>query len=628
MCGIFGLNNLQKNRPIIISMVESCLKTMIYRGPDDQSLEKINDDVVFGHVRLSIIDLNTGSNQPFCDETGNYWIVFNGEIYNYLELKAELIALGHNFKTSSDTEVLLYAFIQWGEQCVQKFNGMWAFAIYDKKTDKLFCSRDRFGVKPFNYALVNGQFIFASEIKAILNYFPELKVPNYNVIANYCRTSVGAQIKETWFENIYRLEPAHNLIVDDTGIKIVRYWDYPRQIDKNISFEVAKERYRNIFTNAVELRMRSDVPVGFTLSSGIDSSSIVSVLKDKLNDNNKSFTAAFSSSKFSKNEKQNFNEDIEIDEPKLVKKMAYEIGLQPTIVEVEFANYVDRLSRIIFHLESGHGSPAVYPLDSILERASNDVTVVLEGQGADELLGGYISSVMPVYIKELLTRFRLKVALQELRNFKRVYSLKSAFMLFIRESNNAWIQKLYFKFSGIDALYAGKIKRYNYLKDYPQDPRGFDNALNAYLYKSHTGVLVNLLHYGDAVSMKHSLESRLPFMDYRLVEFVFRLPSEYKVHIGVGKYIHREAMKDIVPDFVLSNPYKFGFDSPLLQIFLQSDPNTPSAILLSKICLNRGLFSEKALRKVLLRQKFGNANYSSYLFRMLCVELWFREFID
>ena len=624
MCGIFGLYNLQKNKSIHDSKVETCLKTIIHRGPDDQSFEKITDDLILGHVRLSIIDLQEGSNQPFCDETGNYWIVFNGEIFNYLEIKAELLALGHHFKTSSDTEVLLYAYIQWGEDCVQKFNGMWAFSIYNKEKGKLFCSRDRFGVKPFNYAEVDGQFIFASEIKAILAYFPQLKVPNYNVIANYCRSSIGAQIKETWFENIYRLEPAHNLIIDASGINIVRYWDYPRQVDKNISFEAAKETYRNLFTNAVALRMRSDVPVGFTLSSGIDSSSIVSVLKGKLNENNNTYTAAFSNTEFSSAEKQNFKEDVEIDEPKLVKKLAKEIDLEPTIVEVDFTNYVEKLSKIIYHMESGHSSPAIYPLNSILETASKDVTVVLEGQGADELLGGYISNVQPVYIKELLTKFKLRAAIHELRNFKKIYSLKFAFMLFIRDSNIAWIQKLYYKISGIDAFYTGKIKQYDRIKDYPKEPRSFDNSLNAYLFKSHTGGLVNLLHYGDAVSMSHSLESRLPFLDYRLVEFVFTLPSEFKVQNGAGKYIHREAMKGIVPDFILSNPIKFGFDSPLLHIFSNKDANSACAILLSEKCLNRGLFSEKAI----LSLKSGNGDYSRYLYRMLSVELWFREFID
>ena len=219
----------------------------------------INERLCFGHVRLSIIDLNENSNQPFCDDTDNYYIVFNGEIFNYLEIKLELEGFGHMFKTNSDTEVLLKSYIQWGEECVQKFNGMWAFSIYDKLQDKLFCSRDRFGIKPFNYANIDGQFIFASEIKAILTYFPVLKVPNYNVIANYCRTSIGAQIKETWFKEIYRLEPAHNLVIDSSGFKIKRYWDYPRKINNNISFDKAKETYKSIFENAVKMRMRSDV---------------------------------------------------------------------------------------------------------------------------------------------------------------------------------------------------------------------------------------------------------------------------------------------------------------------------------------------------------------------------------
>jgi len=233
-----------------------------------------------------------------------------------------------------------------------------------------------------------------------------------------------------------------------------------------------------------------------------------------------------------------------------------------------------------------------------------------------------------VYIKELLAKFKFRNDPHELRNFKKVYSLKSAFMLFIRYSNKTWIQKLYYKFSGIDAFYTGKIRKYDHIKDYPQEPQGFENALNAHLFKSHTGGLVNLLHYGDAISMKHSLESRLPFMDYRLVEFVFTLPSEFKVQNGVGKYIHREALKGIVPDFILSNQIKFGFDSPLLHLFSKTEANSCASILLSEKCLNRGLFSEKAIHKALLAQKSGNANFSRYLYRMLSVELWFREFID
>jgi asparagine synthase (glutamine-hydrolysing) len=494
--------------------------------------------------------------------------------------------------------------------------------------EKIFCSRDRFGVKPFNYAQVNGQFIFASEIKAILTYFPELKVPNYNVIANYCRTSIGAQIKETWFQDIYRLEPAHKLIIDKSGIHIKRYWDYPRKTNKKITFEAAKEEYNCLFRDAVNLRMRSDVPVGFTLSSGIDSSSIVSILKGNLNDNNKTYTAAFKNTKFSNVEKQNFKKDVEINEPFLVQQLANEIQLEPTFVEVNFKDYVQKLSKIIYHMESGHSSPAVFPLDSIFEVAEKEVKVVLEGQGADELLGGYISNVQPVYMLELLKKFKIRSTYKEFINFKRTYSIKAAFMLFIRDSNIGWIQKLFYKLNGIEKLYTGRIKQYKHIKDFPIESKDFDTKLNEYLFKAHTGGLVNLLHYGDAVSMKHSLESRLPFLDYRLVEFVFKLPSEYKVRNGMGKYIHREAMKGTVPDYILENKVKFGFDSPLAHLFSKADKNSPISILLTKRCLERGLFNEGAIRKAIHGNNTNRINYSRYLYRMLSVELWFREFID
>lgn len=628
MCGIFGIRNLVKGESIDERPIIKSLQSMAHRGPDNLAKKKIDDNTILGHIRLSIIDLDERSNQPFSDESDNYCLVFNGEIFNYVEIKEDLINLGHEFITSSDTEVLLRSYIEWGYECVKKFNGMWAFALYDKKNDRVFCSRDRFGIKPFNYTLFNNTFVFASEIKAIITIYPELKKPNYNLIANFCRSSTGAQIKETWFENILRLEPAHNLVIENGSIQINRYWDYPRSIDKKINFEEAKLKYRSIFLDAVKLRMRSDVPVGFTLSSGIDSSSIVSVLKSNLNNNNKTYTASFSNNSFSNSEKQNFKNDIEINEPDLVRKLASELTLNSSFIEVDYNDYVCRMSKIIWHLESGHGSPAVYPLYSVLERARKDVVVVLEGQGADELLAGYISNVLPVYVKNLLLKLRFKTAYKEVKSFAQVYSLKSSFMLFFRDLNLNWLQKMYYKISGIDSFYCGKIKSYTHVKDYPIRPIGFDCSLNSYLYKSHTSGLVNLLHYGDAISMAHSIESRLPFMDYRLVEFVFSLPPEFKIKNGVGKYIHREAMRDIVPDFILSNPVKFGFDSPLVHIFKMEGENSPSSILLSKRCLNRGLFSESAIKKALEDQNRGKKNNSRFLFRMLSTELWFREFID
>jgi asparagine synthase (glutamine-hydrolysing) len=627
MCGILGIYNLNKKKEFRIKEFENALLSMWYRGPNAHALKEFGEILIFGHLRLSIIDLNKENNQPFqVDE--RYSIIFNGEIYNYIELRQELLQNGCKFRTNGDTEVLLRAYLEWGEDCVNKFNGMWAFAIYDKVTKKLFCSRDRFGIKPFNYANIDGQFIFSSEIKGIISYFPHLKVPNYNIIANYCRKSTGAQIKNTWFKDIYRLEPAHNLIIDNSGIKFYRYWDYPRKINKRVRFKDAVIEYRKLLSDSIQLRMRSDVPVGFTLSAGLDSTALVCILKDKFKGNKNTYTAAFDKDEFQESEKKTYKKNIEINESELVKKLTKGLDLESSIIEIQYKNYIESLSKIIFHLESGHSSPAVLPLSQILDEAKKDVTVILEGQGADEMLGGYINSTMPVYFIELLTRFKFKKAYKEIKNFIKSYSFKMAFMVLIRQSNLSFLKKIYYQLSGNESFFINELKFFKEIKDYPTEPKGFDCRLNKHLYKSHTGTLVDLLHYGDSISMAKSLESRLPFMDFRLVEFSFTLPSEFKINNGFGKYIHRIAMKDIVPDYILNNPIKFGFSSPLSNLFKNEDSQSPKAILLSERCLKRKIFSKKALVKAFEEHKCGKKDYSRILYRMLSVELWFRQFID
>jgi asparagine synthase (glutamine-hydrolysing) len=279
-------------------------------------------------------------------------------------------------------------------------------------------------------------------------------------------------------------------------------------------------------------------------------------------------------------------------------------------------------------LESAHSSPAIVPLSQVLERAKQDVKVVLEGQGADEMLGGYISSTLPVYLLELLSHFKLAAACKELNLFLKSYSLKMAIMLSFRQSEFGFLKKIYYKHSGMDSFFKNQLRNRNEIKDYPNEPKGFDSLLNKHLYKEHTGILVDLIHYGDAISMANSLESRLPFMDFHLVEFCFTLPSKFKIMNGKGKYIHREAMKNIIPDFILNNPVKLGFDSPISHLFEKEDECSPLAILLSERCLNRGLFSKETLIKAFNEQKTRKKNHARLLYRMLSVELWFREFID
>ena len=630
MCGIFGtFNRNNQGTKYSRDSLNKAIISMNHRGPDAQCSLAVNDNVFLGHLRLAIVDLSPESNQPFVMD-GRYYITFNGEIYNYLEIKKELIDLGYVFHTSGDTEVLLMSYIYWGENCVNRFNGMWAFAIYDKEENKLFCSRDRFGVKPFDYTLTSdNNFIFASEIKAILEVEPSLRKPNYNTIANFCRTSVGAQIEETWFENILRLMPAHNLVVTKDVFKIYKYWDYPMTIDENISFDDAKEQYKNLFIDAVKLRMRSDVPVGTTLSSGIDSNSIVYTLRTFFQKEHNVYTAYSKNEDYLTTDKVAYRDNKEINEIDIVNKVARELNLTSHPIEINYENdYVKKLTKIIYHLECGHNSPAVFPLSHLLGIAKNKVTVLLEGQGADELIAGYVNMFLPSYILDLLKKGSFYSAYKEFKVLSKLYSMFYSLKLFIRNLDNPIFYKIYSKVAKIDMLYAGSIAHYKHMKSGGSDTFKSSSLLNTTLHYYHTGILTSLIHYGDAISMQHSIESRFPFMDYRLVEFVFQLPNKYKIQNGIGKYIHRQAMKGILNEDIINQPIKYGFNTPLSKLFLSNDKDSCVGILLSIRCLQRGLFDEVSLRKIIKKHQNNKAGYANILFRLLTVELWFRTFID
>ena len=291
MCGIFGYISFC-NEHVDRSRFEQSLLTMIHRGPDFQnSLFFENDTVALGHVRLSIIDLSAQANQPM-SVGGKYCVIFNGEIYNYIELKQELELKGYHFTTHSDTEVLVMAYDCWGEECVHRFNGMWGFAIYNTQNHTLFCSRDRFGVKPFNYYLDDKRFMFASEIKPLIAYDPSLRRPNYNSIGLFCREGINGEISETWFDGVLSSFAGAQSDVRNNVVPFIAITRYPNHIQR-ISFEDAKEQFSALFMDACKLRMRSDVPVGLTLSGGLDSTAIAGVVRQFHSAPLNSYTARF-----------------------------------------------------------------------------------------------------------------------------------------------------------------------------------------------------------------------------------------------------------------------------------------------------------------------------------------------
>lgn len=611
MCGIFGVFDQNSNGKIGLQKIEEAIHSIKHRGPNAQKAELISSKVGLGHVRLSIIDLGDQSNQPFHYE--HLSMVFNGEIFNYIELRDELMKEGYQFRTKSDTEIIPAAFLKWGEDCVNHLNGMWAFAIYDSKMDVLFCSRDRFGIKPFNYTIHKGLFIFSSEIKAILTYSPELRKPDYNSISRFCRETIGAQAEETWFENIFRLKPAHNLTIKNKTHTITRYWNYPKAVNYNISFDDAREEYLRIFNDSVALRMRSDVPVGLTLSGGVDSASIACSVKFQRKETLKAYTASFPNQPF--------------NEYEIAKELCNYLNYDSIEVKVDYSNYVDKLRKIVYHLESGHGSPAIYPLWHIAERAKEDITVFLEGQGADELEGGYINTMFLDYIRDLLSKGKIRKAIAEIKLHRKNWSLLSSIFLNQRLSMPAFLRKFFRYQKGMEQLYAGELKKHSPFSNSSIDLKNFKSSVNRKSALLHQTGLVNLLHYGDAISMAHSLENRLPFMDFRLVEFVASLPGEFKIKDGLGKYIHRKAVKGSVPDIILENPAKLGFLSPLKQIF-SDEKFKATELLTSTKFKSRNLFNQKRITKLIAEHQSKKKNHERILFKILSTELWFQNFID
>lgn len=609
MCGIFGYVSFNNSKIDKIKFDKS-LMTMLHRGPDFQkSLLFNNDTVALGHVRLSIIDLSFEANQPMAVD--KYQIIFNGEIYNYIELREELIEIGYSFSTNSDTEVIVKAFNHWGEECVSRFNGMWAFAIFDTIENSLFCSRDRFGVKPFNYFFDKERFIFSSEIKAIIDYDESLRIPNYNSIGLFCREGICGEIPETWFDNILRLLPGHNLTVKENIITINKYYQYPTQ-PQNISFENAKEKFREIFIDAVKLRMRSDVPVGTTLSGGLDSTSIVAGIRQFNNEIHHTFTAHF----------PNFKDD----EYSTAEKTNQYYHLNGNPVNINYDDdYLTILNQMIYHLESGHLSPSIFPLWKVYEAAKKNVTVVLEGQGADELLAGYIVEFAGFFLQDKLLKGKIRTFLKNYRVIAKQYSSKAILISFLRLKLPPFAKKLIRRYVlKYEKVLIGKLNKSEYTY---QPICNADSRLGKILRESHQTTLVNLLHYGDAISMAFSIESRLPFMDYRLVDFSMTLPDDFLIAKGKGKFIQREAFRNIFPDYINADSRKLGFPSPIADFF-DGNKSLLEGILLDKKTLERRIFDEKQLKKMIHSDFHSHFEPGRFIFRVLCVELWFRTFID
>ena len=612
MCGICGLFNL-KEKQLNETIVRSMMQIQKHRGPDDEGLF-CEENVGLGFVRLSIIDLSPAGHQPMISSDERNVLVFNGEIYNYLELREELKTKGHNFTTNTDTEVLLAAYKEWGEDCLNRFNGMWAFAIYDRLEKTIFASRDRFGVKPFYYLHTNEFFAFASEIPPLLKLLPAKPTPDYQSIFDFLAFNRTDQTERTFFNEIKKLQHGHTLKISTitNDLKLCRWYNLRKEVSKAKGLKNPVD-FKNLFSSSIGLRLRSDVPVGVCLSGGLDSSSIVSVL---LSDFNKSDLNTFSAV-YEKGQVGDETEFLKEYEP-LLQNMNY---ITPTAESL-----INDLNSFVKAHAEPIPSTAPYAQFKVMELAKGKVVVTLDGQGADEELGGY-HYFFGFYFKDLFRTWRFGKLFKEIYSYtikhKSLFGAKTFFFFLLPE----WIRtKTRVNEKGY--LYKPFVKRHRQTNSIASNLYG-SKSLNDALLNHFEFKLEHLLKWEDRNSMWFSLEARVPFLDYRLVEGVLSSPSDMVIHNGMTKHLLREGMKGILPEKIRLRRDKVGFDTPQDEWFRTPEwQEIVFDVLNSKSFSQRGLINaDKALAQY-QKHLMGKINVSKEIWKWVHLELWFREFID
>jgi asparagine synthase (glutamine-hydrolysing) len=627
MCGIAGIYNLN-NQPIDQKILREMLEIIKHRGPDDEGIF-IDKNLGIGNKRLAIIDLSEAGHQPMSSEDKTLWIVYNGEIYNFIELRRELKKRGYRFRSNSDTEVILNSYKEWGSNCLDKFNGMWSFVIWDDKKKQLFCARDRFGIKPFYYYFNGKNFAFTSEIKALLKCPFIKREPNEKLIYDYLNFGIVDHTNESFFAGIKQLEPGHFLIVSSKNGLINREYyqiSFNQEIgkfDKNKHREYT-QKFLQLLKTSIKMRLRSDVPVGSCLSGGLDSSTIVFLInrllqeerinKEIIGEQQRTFTSSY--------------EDLRFDERKYVQKVIEDTRAKPHFVFPNGKGLWQELDQLIWQQEEPFNSTSVYAQWNVMRLAKqNNVKVLLDGQGADETLAGYLP-YFGSFLNQLFFSGKYITYLKELESVARVgllskkeavfYQLKELFLIFPQSLRKIIKQKSSLLNQNFDKKY--KERENQQIRDISKF-----NLSKHLLYDTTKTGLRALLRYEDKNSMAFSIETRLPFLDYRLIEFVFSLPAVYKIHNGWSKYLLRSAVGNLLPREISWRRDKMGFVTPEI-IWLKENKGEIKKIFsekrfMSDIYVNR--------KKILddLDNFFKKEVGTSELWRLINLELWLRKFM-
>jgi len=625
MCGITGYIKTEKN-----FLVKESLNILSHRGPDGEGEWSSPDgEVWLGHRRLAIIDPE-GGRQPLSNEDDSVWVTFNGCIYNYLEIAQTLRRKGHRFRTYTDTEVIVHAYEEYGEECLKYFIGMFAFALWDERKKILFCARDRMGVKPFYYWQGYSVFIFASEIKALLATGLIEKKVDHKALQEYLvfQTVLG---DKTLFDGVKKLLPGQYMIVDEDAnvVALKQYWDLSFDIDYDHTEEYFVDRLRVLLDDAVKIRLRSDVPLGAHLSGGLDSSTVV-CLASMLNatgDRLKTFTGAF-------------NEGEKFDETRYARIVAEKAGADCLEIYPTADDFVETLPKIIYYMDEPCAGPGVFPQFMVSRLASEHVKVVLGGQGGDEIFAGYARYLVG-YLEECLrgaieetdkraeyaaTLASIIPSLPMLRQYVPMLRYFWAEGLF--EPQDRRYFRLMDRSGGVRDIYSPDVfsNGVEVFEEFQKIFHGSNAAsfLNRMLYFDLKVHLPALLHVEDRTSMAWGLESRVPLLDHRIAELMASIPPAVKFKGGQPKYLFRKAIKNLVPDEVFNRKDKMGFPVPLHLWFKGPLGNFVREILQDGRARERGIFNIAALEAAIEKEK----DFGRVIWGALCLELWFKTFID
>lgn len=621
MCGIAGIYNLTRNEPLPEKLLEKMGEVIAHRGPDERGIY-INEDksLGFAHRRLSIIDLALGK-QPMSNNDGTIWIVFNGEIYNFRELRKELTIAGYVFKTNSDTEVIINLYHRYGEKCFERLNGIFAFAIYDAINKCLVLARDHFGVKPLYYALVNGRLIFGSEIKVILQNPEYKKAMNLTALNSFLTFRYNPS-PQTLFTEIKKLAPAHYLKVDGRGkMETESFWSYTPRENHAITEKEAIKEYQYLLEQAVKRQLVSDVPVGLLLSGGVDSAIIGYLMQNSSPEQIKTFSIGF-------NEKGDYNELFEARQTaNYIKSKHYDL----TISQKE---YLEIFLKSFYYLEEPIASPTIPALYYVAQLASQHVKVVLSGQGADEPLAGYKRYFGEKYISKniwilkLLSHHAIKNIIPRNEGIKRaIYAAQfknelDRFLAIYTIFTPAQKEKL------IRDEYKNEMKNddLKIVENIYKNTGNLDDSLSKMLYiDTRSSLSDNLLLLGDKITMAHSLECRVPFLDIELVQFIESLPSNFKLRGWTHKYIHKMALKKWLPHYIISRK-KRGFVAPL-DVWFQTDLSDRFIdIIKERDSACNEYFNINYINDMFKLHKKRKEDYHRHIFALLSFEMWFRYF--